>query len=70
MAGSLTRRTGSNPSPISFALDSPNIIPGMIEGIKKMREGGKARIIIPWDIGYGAQGSARGNYSPLFYSCF
>jgi FKBP-type peptidyl-prolyl cis-trans isomerase FkpA len=59
-----TSRTGSNPSPISFALDSPNIIPGMIEGIKKMREGGKARIIIPWDIGYGAQGSAEGIIPP------
>lgn len=59
-----TSRTGTSPSPISFALNSPNIIPGMIEGIKKMREGGKARIIIPWDIGYGPQGSSEGIIPP------
>jgi FKBP-type peptidyl-prolyl cis-trans isomerase FkpA len=54
----------SGSTPISFALNSPNIIPGLIEGVKKMREGGKATIIIPWDIGYGAQGSSEGIIPP------
>lgn len=54
----------SGNTPISFFADSPNIIPGLREGVKKMREGGTATLIIPWDLGYGADGSAEGVIPP------
>jgi FKBP-type peptidyl-prolyl cis-trans isomerase FkpA len=54
----------SGNTPISFALNSQNIISGLIEGVRKMRKGGTARIIIPWNIAYGAQGSSEGIIPP------
>jgi FKBP-type peptidyl-prolyl cis-trans isomerase FkpA len=39
--------------------NSAYYIPGFIEGVKKMRKGAKARIIIPWDIGFGANGEGK-----------
>ncbi len=54
--------TAANPLVVNTS--STGIIPGFIEGIRMMRKGAKARLIIPWDIGYGAEGSAEGIIPP------
>lgn len=41
--------------PISFPLNG--VIPGWTEGLQHMKEGGKARLVIPSELGYGAQGA-------------
>jgi peptidylprolyl isomerase len=43
--------------PIQFALGTGRVIPGWDEGIALLREGDKARFIIPSDLAYGPQGS-------------
>lgn len=40
--------------PVVFDVD--NLVPGFTEGLKMMRPGGKYRIIIPAELGYGNQG--------------
>ena len=52
-----------NPLDINL-VHSANYIPGFIEGIKKMRKDGKARLIIPSEIGYGSLGSYEGIVPP------
>lgn len=44
--------------PMHFPVGSGRIIPGWDEGIQMMRVGGKARLIMPPDIAFGAQGYA------------
>lgn len=39
-----------------FTFESKQVIDGMLEGISYMKEGGKATLIIPSSLGYGAQG--------------
>ncbi len=51
-------------NPLVVNTSATNIIPGFIEGIRLMRKGGKATIIIPWDLGYGAEGSGEGIIPP------
>jgi len=43
--------------PIRFALGQRRVIPGWEEGIALMKEGGKARLIIPPGLAYGAEGA-------------
>ena len=42
--------------PIQFPVGRGQVIPGWDEGIALMKEGGKARLIIPSDLAYGDQG--------------
>jgi FKBP-type peptidyl-prolyl cis-trans isomerase len=43
-------------TPFKFTLDKQPLIPGVKEGIMKMRVGGKARLFIPYYLGYGEAG--------------
>jgi len=45
-------------TPFKFTLDKRSLIPGVNEAIVKMRVGGKARLFIPYYLGYGEEGTA------------
>ena len=52
--------------PVEFPLN--RVIPGWTEGLQLMKKGGKAKLIIPSAIGYGAQGGGPiPPYSPLVF---
>ncbi len=50
--------------PIDFVLGAGQVIPGWDEGIALMSTGGKARLVIPSELAYGAQGAGNGAIPP------
>jgi FKBP-type peptidyl-prolyl cis-trans isomerase FkpA len=50
--------------PFTFTLGAGEVIPGWDQGFNDMRVGGKRRLIIPADMGYGAQGTPDGSIPP------
>jgi len=54
--------------PFEFTLGQGQVIPGWDEGIALMKEGGKAKLIIPSRLGYGARGQGSiPPYAPLVF---
>lgn len=50
--------------PLSFTVGAGQMIPGFDEGVGMMKEGGKARLVIPPELGYGEAGSGSGTVPP------
>ena len=55
--GTVFDSSSSRGVPISFKLGVGQVIKGWDEGIALMKVGGKAQLIIPPDLGYGARGA-------------
>ena len=50
--------------PISFTVGAGQMIAGFDEGVALMKEGGKAKLVIPPELGYGEAGSGSGAVPP------
>lgn len=65
--GSVFDSSYTRGKPIEFELGRGYVIAGWDEGILKMKKGGKALLLIPSDIGYGAGRGKIPPYTPLVF---
>lgn len=53
--GQVIESNADQPEPISFPLS--NVIPGWQQGLQLMKKGGKYKLYVPYELGYGHQGT-------------
>ena len=55
----------SSTGPIDVDMAATNFLPAILEGIHKMKKNGKSMLVVPWDQGYGEEGSGDGVIPPF-----
>jgi len=57
--GEIFEDTYQQPEPLTFRLGRGQVIPGWEDGLVGMRVGGKRRLVVPSEKGFGSQGTSR-----------